>query len=331
MYDVTFLGNAPVDILLPVSESFLEKHNLTKGNWYPVAKAIIDEALESVPKESIVTTPGGSSANSAYTFSHLGGKAALCAYVGDDPEGHIFAKSMAKAKVPMPGIVKEHRTLIIYALVTPDGERTFITANNSTFNTPRAFLKEQGLQEDMIKNSKWLVLEGYLFDDDFDQMLKACRIARKHQTKIVLTLAAPSFVKKHFDKISILIRDGVDLYVCNHEELAALREAELEGEDDQHAQQTFAALRETPHLVTYGPEGAKYITLKEKTHVTATPVDKVVDATGAGDAFLAGFLHGIIHNYSTEHAITQGHEVAHRVIQQIGARLKERDFPKELF
>lgn len=324
MYDITFLGNAPVDVLLKVSDQTLKAHNFKKGAWHQVPPQMVLEILKASQGHTIM--PGGSAANSAYSFANLGGKTALCAYVGDDKEGRIFYNAMKQSKVAMPPPVAEKRTLVIYVLITPDGERTFITPQSGQTLKPRALMGEAGVQEKNIMNSQWLFIEGYLFEDDFLAILKACRIARKHNTKIALTLAASSFVEAHFDKIALLIRDGIDLYVCNEDELNTLRKAELEGEDATHAQETLAKLRETPHLSTAGGDGATYFNMGNKTHVPTTPVEHVVDSTGAGDAFVAGYLYGLTQGYTLKDAITTGHNLAGKVVQQLGARLDKGSF-----
>ena len=265
--------------------------------------------------EEKTVMPGGSAGNTAYGAARLGSKVAFNGYVGDDEMGQTYYKSLTDAGIDMPAPVAGGKTLVIYVLITPDGERTFITT------AERVELGEDGVDENMIAQSRWLYIEGYLFDSEFQAVLKACRIARKNNVKIALTLAASFFVEQHFAKIAMLIRDGIDLYLCNDEELLTLKNCELVGEDSRHAQETMARLRETPSLVTSGSKGASYNTLKEKVHVACEPVSKVVDATGAGDGFAAGFMHSYVHGHSPEAAIRLGHGVASHVIQQIGGRL----------
>lgn len=323
MYDITFLGNAPVDVLIPVTDDVLDTHNIKKGDWLQVPAKTLEAILADVPKSQREIMPGGSAANTAHTFASLGGKASLNAYVGDDEEGRIFYDSMKEKGIEMPKPVKGKRTLIIYVLMTPDGERTFITPDSDPSLPPRATIGDAGVIEEAIQASKWLYLEGYLFADDFPAILKACRVARKHNTKIALTLAAPAFVTNYFNEIALLIRDGIDLYVCNEHELVALKEAELSGEDAQHAEETMAKLRQVAHLVTFGKKGATYQDVQEKTHVPTTVAETIVDATGAGDAFAAGYFYGILNGESREDAIRRGHSMAGKIIQQVGGRLPD--------
>ena len=317
MYDITFLGNSPVDVLINVSDDILKKYNLKKGDWAPVSPEVIQNVLNDVQGTEKTIMPGGSAGNTAYGAARLGSKVAFNGYVGDDDMGHTYYKSLTEAGIDMPKPVAGGKTLVIYVLITPDGERTFITT------AERVALGESGVNEQMIAQSKWLYIEGYLFDNEFQAVLKACHVARKNNVKIALTLAASFFVEQHFSKIAMLIRDGIDLYICNDEELYTLKNCELTGDDAQHAEQTLARLRETPHLVTSGSKGATLQTLKGKIHVPTQPIEKIVDATGAGDAFAAGFMHGYVRNLETETAINLGHSLAGLIIQQTGGRLPD--------
>ena len=324
MYDITFLGNAPVDILINVSESLLQAHGLEKGNFMNVSATTLAAILEQVPEENRQVMPGGSGANTAHAFASLGGKASLCAYVGDDPQGQIFYKSMVDAGIDMPKPVPGKRSLVIYVLMTPDGERTFVHTSGDASLPPRPTISEEGLMEAAIKASDWLYIEGYLFGEDFHAILHACRVARQNNTKIALTLAASHFINTYFNEMALLIRDGLDLYICNEQELATLKAAELSGEDTAHAQETMTKLRHTPHLVTAGSKGATFHPSahgQENIHVATTPPETVVDTTGAGDAFAAGYFYGLLQNKPTEEDIKLGHKMAKNVIQQVGARV----------
>ena len=315
MYDITFLGNSPVDVLINVSEDILTKYDLKKGDWAPVSAETIDNVLADLKDAEKTIMPGGSAGNTAYGAARLGSKVAFNGFVGDDEMGQTYYKSLTEAGIDMPAPVKGGKTLVIYVLITPDGERTFITT------AERVALGEAGVDENMIAQSKWLYIEGYLFDSEFQAVLKACHIARQNGTKIALTLAASFFVQMHYAKIAMMVRDGIDLYICNDEELTTLKSCELEGEDAKYAETTLARLRETSHLVTSGSKGATYHTMGKKTHVPTQAVDSIVDATGAGDAFAAGFMHGFVNNFETETCISLGHGLAGMVIQQTGGRL----------
>lgn len=315
MYDITFLGNSPVDVLLPATDELLNEFGLKKGDWAPVSAETINKILEQLQDAKKTVMPGGSAGNTAYGAARLGSKVAFNGFVGDDEMGRTYYKSLTDVGVDMPAPIAGGKTLVIYVLITPDGERTFITT------AERVPLGESGVNEAMIANSKWLYIEGYLFDSEFQAVLKACQIARKNGVKIALTLAASFFVEQHYAKIAMLVRDGIDLYICNDEELMTLKNCELSGDDAHHAEETLAKLRETPHLVTSGKAGATLHTLQGKTNVPTEPVAKVVDATGAGDGFAAGFMHGYVRGTTVEAAIRLGHRLAGKVIQQTGGRL----------
>lgn len=326
MYDITFLGNAPIDLLLHVPEEVLEQHNLKKGDGQSVSTTTLEAILKNAPESERLVMPGGSGANTAHAFSGLGGKACVCAYVGDDDEGQIFYEAMNNSGVDMPSPVRGKRSLIIYVLITPDGERTFIHTSGDATLPPRPTIASEGLLEEAVQASQWLFIEGYLFAEDLSAIVRACSIARKNNTRIALALAEQHFVKTYFNEIALLIRDGIDLYTCNEHELEALKNAELTGENTSHREETLAKLRQTPHLVTYGKKGATYCGGTEKTHVPTTEADKIVDATGAGDAFAGGYFFGILQGRSRAEAISLGHSLAGRVIQQVGARLPDESF-----
>lgn len=317
MYDITFLGNAPVDVLIPTPEDILTEFGLKKGDWAPVPAETIQAVLGKLKDAPKTIMPGGSAGNTAYGAARLGSKVAFNGLVGADNMGKAYYKSLIDAGIDMPAPIEGGKTLVIYVLITPDGERTFITTSE------RVALGEKGVNEQMIASSKWLYIEGYLFDTEFQAVLKACQIARKNGVKIALTLAASFFVEQHFSKIAMLVRDGIDLYICNDDELLTLKNCELSGDDSRHAAETLARLRETPHLVTSGADGATLYTLAEKTFMPTKPVEKVVDATGAGDGFAAGFMHGYVRGMNPKAAINLGHSLAGRIIQQMGGRLAE--------
>ncbi len=321
MYNVTFVGNAPMDILMPVSYDILDKYELKLGDWQQVSPQVISEIVTQIADEDKTPMAGGSAGNSAFALANLGAKVAFCGYVGDDTPGKAYHESMTGAGIVMPEPMAGGKTLVIYVLITPDGERTFITTGERT-PMQRTPIGKENIKEDMISKSEWVFIEGYLFDNEFDTILEVCRLARKHNTKIALTLAAPFFVEQHFSKIALLVRDGIDLYICNDEELISLKRCELSGEDTIHAEETLVALRQTPHLVTMGKNGATLHTPQGNIHVPTTAVDHVVDATGAGDAFAAGFMYGHIKNFEPTDSIFLGHQLAQRVIQHTGGRLQ---------
>lgn len=315
MTDITFLGNAPVDMLSHVDDSLLAEFGLRKGDWNPMPREVVTAIKQRLGK--VTELPGGSAANTAYALARLGAKVGLIAPYGDDTAGTLFRNDLVKAGIAHRPARPNSSSLVIYCLISPDGERTFVSDGGLT---P---LTEADIHEDDIKGSQWLYVETYLFGDQFPAVLKACRLARKNGVKIAITLAARNFVENHFDKIALLLREGMDLYICNDEELEALRIAELKGDDAKHAEETMAAIRTTPHVVTYGKNGATLFTGSQNIQAPTTAVAKVVDSTGAGDAFAAGFLYGYIYGRNPQASLNLGHKLAAATIQQVGARLPD--------
>ena len=316
MYDVTFFGNPPVDVLTPVTPQLLREFKLTPGDWQSVSEATLKAVLAQTNEAEHRRIPGGSAGNTAFSMAQLGGQVAFCGRVGDDEAGQLYFNTMQDAGINMPAPREGGTTLLIHCLLTPDGERTFIT---NGVHTPA--LDDEVVSEHVIAQSQWIFIEGYLFGETFEYILKACRIARKNGVKIALTLAAPFVVSSQFDKIALLIRDGVDLIIANDEELRTLLSTELSADDAQHSAATLEAISATPRVITHGAKGAEFHANGEAVHVPAIPVTDVLDTTGAGDGFAAGFMYGYVRNMGAERALQLGHLVASKVVGVIGARL----------
>lgn len=313
MPQITFIGNAPIDVLAHIEDSLLDRFNLRKGDWQNVDQKSLNLIHQSL--ENITLQPGGSGANTAHSMAKLGSDVAFIGAVGNDGGGDLFFNTMHEAGIHMPKFTPTKPSLNIYCLITADGERTFTASGDYEQ------LSAKHLNETLIAESDWIFIEAYSFNSQFEVILKACAMARKHGTKVALTLAARSYVIKHFEKIALLMRDGIDLYFANEEEVEALKCAELHGDNSEHAKSTLEAIHHTPHVITHGSKGATFHCRGETFFAEASPVTDVKDTTGAGDAFAAGFLHGFLQGYEHTKAIALGHQLASATIGQIGARL----------
>jgi sugar/nucleoside kinase (ribokinase family) len=203
----------------------------------------------------------------------------------------------------------------VLSLITENGQRSFFSAG------PQLRLLPAHLEADIIAQSDYLFIEGYLLFDQAAAVHQAVKIARAVGTKVILTLAVDAVVRHAWPEVAAVIEHGVDLIIANDQELAVLLE-----QTRIHAQaygQKFAEIVErTPRLITHGAKGAEFRDAAGHTTFTPTPpVAQVVDTTGAGDGFAAGFLHGYLVGQPIEAALLKGHEIAGKVIGQTGARL----------
>ena len=312
-YDVLGIGNAIVDVIARADDDFLVAQKMQKGGM-----ALIDEARARTIYDAMgpaVGISGGSAANTIVGVASFGARAAFVGKVKDDELGRIFAHDIRKA-----GVSFETRpaadgpsTARCYIMVTPDGERTMNTYLGAAQN-----LHPDDLDEEAIAASAIVYLEGYLWDpeDAKDAFLKAAAVAHRAGRMVALTLSDSFCVDRYRSEFIALLRDGVvDLLFANEAELKSLYEtSEFEA--------GVAALRNDARLaaVTRSEKGCVVVSRKGINAVPAAPVDNLVDTTGAGDLFAAGFLFGLARNRDYVAAGRLGALAAAEVIQHLGAR-----------
>ncbi len=312
-YDVLGIGNAIVDVIARADDDFLVAQKMQKGGM-----ALIDEARARTIYDAMgpaVEISGGSAANTIVGVASFGARAAFVGKVKDDELGRIFAHDIRKA-----GVSFETRpaadgpsTARCYIMVTPDGERTMNTYLGAAQN-----LHPDDLDEEAIAASAIVYLEGYLWDpeDAKDAFLKAAAVAHRAGRMVALTLSDSFCVDRYRSEFIALLRDGVvDLLFANEAELKSLYET-----SDFDA--GVAALRNDARLaaVTRSEKGCVVVSRKGINAVPAAPVDNLVDTTGAGDLFAAGFLFGLARNRDYVAAGRLGALAAAEVIQHLGAR-----------
>ncbi len=313
-YDVVAIGNAIVDILSPSTDAFVAENGMTKGAMALVFSPEEADALYAKmgPGQEV---SGGSAANTIAGMAALGGKCAFIGQVADDQLGAVFAHDIRAAGIRFdtnarPGSPTTGRCMIF---VTPDGQRTM-----NTFLGASHYLPAEALNRDLIANAQYLYLEGYLWDPEEPRaaMREAIDIARAAGRKVAFTLSAEFVIDRHRDAFHELINAGlIDVLFANEAEIVALTQAaDTEG--------AIAAVKDKVPLlvVTMSEEGACAITGDQHVHVPAAPVDKVVDTTGAGDLFAAGFLHGQAQGWDLERSLRLGAICAAEVISHFGAR-----------
>lgn len=313
-YDVVAIGNAIVDVLSQSTDDFIAEEGMNKGSMALVFSPAEADALYAKMGPGTEAS-GGSAANTVAGLAALGGKAGFIGQVADDELGEIFAHDIRAAGVdfttaPRVGEPSTARCLIF---VTPDGQRTM-----NTFLGASQFLPAAALDRAMIEAGAILYLEGYLWDPEEPRaaMREGIRIARAAGRKVAFTLSDIFCISRHGDDFRALIAEGlVDILFANENELLALAEVE----DFEEAVAKVAG--QVPTLVaTRSEKGAIAIQDGTRVEVSAEPIDKVVDTTGAGDLFAAGFLHGQARGWGLEESLRLGAICAAEIISHYGAR-----------
>ena len=312
-YDVLGIGNAIVDVIARAEEDFLLAQGMRKGGM-----ALIDAARAEAIYEAMgpaVETSGGSAANTIVGLASLGARAAFIGKVKADGLGHAFGHDIRAAGVAFdtPPAADGPPTGRCYVLVTPDGERTM-----NTYLGAAQDLHPNDIDADTIAASAVTYLEGYLWDPKHakDAFLKAAQIAHGAGRKVALTLSDAFCVDRWRDEFLQLMRSGtVDLIFANEAELHSLYQS-----SDFDA--AIAALRADigVAVVTRSEKGCLVVGPDGTEAVPAFPVDRVVDTTGAGDLFAAGFLSGLVRGADDRTCGRLGALAAAEVIQHLGAR-----------
>jgi adenosine kinase len=312
-YDVLGIGNAIVDVLARTDDDFLVRQNMRKG-----AMMLIDEARATAIYDAMgpaVEISGGSAANTIVGCASLGGRAAFVGKVKDDELGRVFAHDIRAAGVAFdtPPAFDGPSTARCYVLVSPDGERTM-----NTYLGAAQDLHPRDIDPDTIAASAITYLEGYLWDPKHakDAFLKAAAAAHAANRLVALTLSDAFCVDRWRDEFLGLVRAGtVDLLFANAAELHSLYQT-------ADFDTALAALRGEARLavVTRSENGCVVVSRDQVLAVPAAPVERVVDTTGAGDLFAAGFLYGVSQGAGHERAASLGALAAAEVIQHLGAR-----------
>src|ERR1700704_1526444 len=312
-YDVLGIGNAIFDVLVRTDERFLAAHGMTKGGM-----ARIDEARAAAIYRDMgpaVEISGGSAANTIVGIANLGARAAYVGKVRDDQIGRMYIHDIRAA-----GVAFETRpasdgpaTGCSYILVTPDGERTM-----NTYLGAAQELMPGDIDAAQVAASALLYLEGYLWDPSSakEAFVKAATIAHGAGRQVALTLSDAFCVDRYRDEFIELVRGGtVDLIFANEAELHSLYQT---SDFDTALKQLRSDVK--LGVVTRSEKGCVVASIDGVTAAPAFPIDKMVDTTGAGDLFAAGFLFGLVRGVSFENAGRLGALAAAEVIQHIGAR-----------
>ena len=311
-YQVVGIGNALVDVIAHAPDSFLAEHDLVKGSMALIETERAVHLYRALG--SAVEMSGGSAANTMCGVASLGGRAAYIGKVSEDDLGKVFGHDLHAVGVAFrPGApsagTPTGRCIIV---VTPDAQRTM-----NTYLGVSSLLGADDLDEETIADGDVLYMEGYLFDRDDAKAAfrRAADVAHAAGRRVSLTLSDSFCVDRHRDDFRQLVRERVDILFGNEDELRALYQ--VESLDDA----IDAVRRDCPLVaVTTGAEGSFVVTPDGTVTVAAEPVDRVLDTTGAGDLYAAGFLFGLTSGESLADCARLGSIAAAEVISHVGPR-----------
>jgi sugar/nucleoside kinase (ribokinase family) len=312
-FDVVAIGNAIVDILGRCDDSFLDRHGAPKGHMRLVDTETIHALYRDMGPG--IEISGGSAANTVVGVASLGGRAAFIGKVAEDEFGRIFRHDIGAADVSFktPAVVDGNRaTSRSLILVTPDGQRTM-----NTFLGISTDLDQGEVDPEVIKASSIVYLEGYLFDRDEAKAAfrQAVGIANAAGRRVALTLSDSFCVDRHRAEFLALIRSGIAILFANESEILSLYETNRFDEAVKNvARDTRLA------VLTRSEKGSIIVSEGETIPVAPEPVQKVVDTTGAGDLYAAGFLFGLARGLPLKSAGQIGSFAAAEIIGQLGAR-----------
>ena len=304
------IGNAIVDVICKVEDNFITQNNLTKSTM----KVFFDEIdftnfLTNLKIEKTVS--GGSVANSIVGISQLGDKAGFIGKISDDEFGGKYEEGLKKESVEYFYSKKKEKlpTGTCLILVTPDSERTMCT-----FLGTAAKINENDVSSDAIQKSEITFLEGYLWDEG--EPKKAFDKAINKANKVAMSLSDLFCVDRHKPHFLNLVKNKLDIIFANEQEITSLIEAK-----DFNQVINFSKQLNKLIVVTRGEKGAVAIQGEKVIETEIQQNLKILDLTGAGDLFAAGFLHGHVNKLSIKESLEKGTEMSSKVIQQIGARL----------
>ena len=304
------IGNAIVDVICRVDDNFITQNNLTKSTM----KLFFDEnefknLLTNLKIEKTVS--GGSVANSIVGISQLGDKAGFIGKISDDEFGSKYEEGLKKENVEYFYSKKKEElpTGTCLILITPDSERTMCT-----FLGTAGKINENDVNSDAIRKSEIIFLEGYLWDEG--EPKKAFDKAISNANNVAMSLSDLFCVERHKPHFLNLIKNKLDITFANEQEIISLIEAK-----DFNDVINFSKQLNKLVVITRGEKGAVAIKGEEVIETKIQKNLKILDLTGAGDLFAAGFLHGHINKLSIKESLEKGTEMASKVIQQVGARL----------
>ena len=303
------IGNAIIDVICKVSENFLNKHSLTKSTMKLINEDEFKDLLLELNIEETIS--GGSVANSIVGLAQLGNDVGFIGKISDDQFGTKYENGLNKENVKYLYSKKKENlpTGACLILITPDSERTMCT-----FLGTAGKINENDIDSEKIKKSDVTLLEGYLWDKGDPK--KAFEKAINNSKKIAMSLSDLFCVERHKNDFLDLVKNKLDITFANEQEILALLNTESLQEVISFTKQIKKHI-----VITRGANGSMVIKNEKVFEYPAKSNLKIVDLTGAGDLFAAGYLHGYINNLSVEESLKHGTILSSKVIQTIGARL----------
>ena len=303
------IGNAIVDVICKVEDKYLSDNGLTKSTMKLVDEIEFKKLLSTLKIEDTIS--GGSVANSIVGLSQLGNKVGFIGKISDDSLGQKYKDGLKKENVDYLYSKKKESlpTGTCLILITPDSERTMCT-----FLGIAGKINKDDVDIHSVKNSEVTFLEGYLWDEG--EPKSAFDIAIENSNKVAMSLSDLFCVERHKPHFLNLIKNKLDITFANEQEITSLIDAKNFEEVISFAKQLGKIT-----IITRGEKGSIAINKNEVIECESEKDLKIIDLTGAGDLFAAGFLHGYINKLGTKESLKKGTEMSSRVIQKIGARL----------
>jgi len=308
------IGNAIVDVLAKVNDEFLNKNKLIKGSMKLINETEFEELKKDIKIEKVVA--GGSVANTMAGIAHLKGNSSFIGKINSDNFGEMYRKSLQDINVNFSYLEKDENlsTGASIILITPDSERTMCTYLGIS-----SHLSADDINENNIIDQELIFLEGYLWDKGIsEKMFKhAISIAKKNKVKIAMSLSDIFCVTRHKQDFYNLLKNDLDILIGNENEINELA-------NKKNLLDSVNQLKELNKLIviTRSENGSMAIKNHEIINCNSTKVKKVLDLTGAGDLFAAGFLKEYLDNSDIKKCLETGSILASKIIQKIGARLE---------
>ena len=308
------IGNAIVDVLTKVNDEFLKKNKLVKGSMKLINKSEFENLNKNIKIEKVIA--GGSVANSMAGIAYLGGSASFIGKINSDKFGNLYKKSLEDINVKFTYNKKKESlsTGASIILITPDSERTMCT-----YLGVSSYLSADDIDEKNILDHELIFLEGYLWDKGIsEKMFKhTINIAKKNKVKIAMSLSDVFCVTRHKEDFYNLLKNDLDILIGNENEINELA-------NKKNLLDSIAELKKLKKLivVTRSENGSLALNDNEIVSCDSTKVNKILDLTGAGDLFAAGFLKEYLEKSEIKKCLMTGSILASKIIQKIGARLE---------
>lgn len=313
-YKILGIGNAIVDILANVEDNFLKEHNLRKGSMRIIDEFEAERLFSHI--KAVKKVSGGSVANTIAALSLLGNPVAFIGKVGNDVLGETFEKDLKNLGVNFCALKSDGRipTACCIVLTTPDAQRTMNTCLGIS-----GLLDPEDIDEESISQSEIIYIEGYLCDSERAKKAfeKAIKTAVRTEGKVSLNLSDSFCVKRHRSYFLNLISNYIDIFFGNEEEIKSL----FETDTLENALYKCMSLNNIS-IITRSEKGSVIISKKKIIKIPAEKSDSVIDTTGAGDLYAAGFLHGLIKGKDLEACGRMGSIIAAEILRQFGARFE---------